>query len=109
MAVSTQQIEVPPEDLVFPLNGNDAQISLSGAEQEFAISYDEITETGVDTLVFTLKRSNTQFITNQTGGKPPIKIDVKAPPANAYVVRIGGIPEADLPEVLKTVPLVKGR
>ena len=107
MGVSTQQIEVPPQDLVFPLDGNDAQISLSGAEQEFALSYDDITEIGVDKLVVTLKRSNTQFITNQTGGKPPIIIDVMAPPANAYVVRTGGIPEADLPEVLKTVPPIK--
>jgi hypothetical protein len=100
--IATVLYEVNPVPS-YPLNGSNAQISLSGPVQEIAITYDDVTELGQDELRFSLQRTVSDIIKNES----PILINVIGPPANTYVVRTGGIPDAQLPEVLDEIPTVK--
>lgn len=64
-------------------------VRVEKAWQEFAVSYDNISEIDNDTLVITLKTGATTITAQRA-------IDVQGPPANCYVVRTGGLVALDL-------------
>jgi len=66
------------------------------AWQEFAISYDNVSEIDNDTLIITLKTGSSTLATQR-------EIKVQGPPANCYVVRTGGGPTNTL-DLLDIIP-----
>jgi len=104
VAVKTVTEAVTQADFV--LSGANAEISLGRAWQEFAVSYYDATEIGDDTLRITLKQTDPATLLPVTIVKD-LPVTVTAPPANCYVVRTGGIPENQLPDLLKAIPKPK--
>jgi hypothetical protein len=88
------------------LTGAGAEISLARAWQEFAVSYYNASEIGDDTIIITLKQTDPATLLPITIVKN-LAVTVVAPEANCYVVRTGGIPTNQLPDLLQAIPVPK--
>ncbi len=98
--VADKKVTDPATSLSFLLEGfQTTTLTMGPGWKEFALSYDNVDETGTDVLSVTLKNGSSEI-------KATVSIKVKAPAANCYIVRSGGITfEPDPMETLAATQL----